>query len=230
MKQRWTTFFAAAVLVASLACGAAPDVEEEQVPSSFEEWLEQAEEGDARAQYMVGLEYGIGRDVVRDDTEAVRWFRLAADQGHASAQYMVGVAYGDSQVIPQDVAEAVRWYRLAADQGFAAAQFNLGNVYSNGEGVPQDDAEAVRWYRLAADQGFAAAQFNLGVKYSNGEGVPQDDVQAYMWFNLFASRTTGEGRDEAVELRDRVANRLTPDQRAEAQRLAREWDEAHPRD
>jgi len=50
-----------------------------------------------------------------------------------------------------------------------------------------------------------------------------------MWFNLSASRSSGELRDDAASNRDRVANRLTPDQRAEAQRLAREWDEAHPR-
>jgi len=81
----------------------------------------------------------------------------------------------------------------------------------------------VRWFRLAADQGMANALFNLGA-------MAAGDVQAYMWFNLSASRTTGEDRDKAVENRDRVANRLTPNQRTEAQRLAREWDEAHPRD
>jgi hypothetical protein len=96
--------------------------------------------------------------------------------------------------------------------------------------VPDDDEEAVRWYRLAADQGDGNAQYNLGVMYDNGDGVPQDDVQAYMWFSLAASRSTGTERATATEWRDRVANRLTPDQLAEGQRLAREWDEAHPRD
>jgi len=51
-----------------------------------------------------------------------------------------------------------------------------------------------------------------------------------MWFNIAVSRETGISRDAAVLDRDRIANLLTPDQRAEAQRLAREWDEAHPRD
>ena len=103
-------------------------------------------------------------------------------------------------------------------------------MYANGRGVPQDDAEAVRWSRLAADQGYAAAQYNLGLMYANGEGVSQDDVTAHMWFNLAASRLTGEDRDRAVENRDIAAERLNSDQRAEAQRLAREWDAAHPRD
>ncbi len=51
-----------------------------------------------------------------------------------------------------------------------------------------------------------------------------------MWFNLAASRSTGERRDESVNNRDRAAGQLTPDGLNEAQRLAREWDAAHPRE
>ena len=87
----------------------------------------------------------------------------------------------------------------------------------------------MRWYRLAADQGHADAQYNLGFMYANGEGVPQDYVQAYLWFNLAASRVTGDTREEEVQHRGLAADQLTPDDRSEAHRLAREWDAAHPR-
>jgi TPR repeat protein len=126
--------------------------------------------------------------------------------------------------------EAVRWYRLAADQGNATARANLGVMYADGQGVPQDYVEAVRWYRLAADQGHARAQGNPGVMYGTGDGVPQDYVQAHMWSNLAASRMTGEDRERAVENRDRAADQLTPAALNEAQRLARDWDAAHPRE
>ena len=66
--------------------------------------------------------------------------------------------------------------------------------------------------------------------YLNGAGVPQDDVQAHMWFNLAASRMTGEDRESAVEARDQMAEELTPDDLNQAQRLARDWDAAHPRE
>ena len=118
-----------------------------------------------------------------------------------------------------DYAEAARWYRLAADQGCAGAQSNLGIMCANGQGVAQDYAEAVRWYRLAADQGFASAQNNLGSMYNNDQGVPQDYVRAHVWFNLSAA----QGIQDAVENRNLVAERMTPAQIAEAQRLAREW-------
>jgi hypothetical protein len=244
MPQRWTTCFAAVVLVASLACGAAPgaedepvssnstgnlDVEEEQVPLSFEELLEQAEQGDVEAQWNLGLMYANGEGVPEDDEEAVRLFRLAADQGNANGQYRLGLMYVNGEGVPEDDEEAVRWWRLAADQGHVYGQFGLGVRYENGEGVPQDDAKAIHWYRLAAEQGYANGQYRLGLMYRSGLGVPQDDVEAYKWFNLAASRSTGITRISAVEARDQVANRLTPEQRAEAQRLAREWDEAHRR-
>ena len=119
--------------------------------------------------------------------------------------------------------------RASAEQGDASAQNRLGIMYADGLGVPQDDAEAARLYRLAAEQGNAPAQYNLGVMYDAGRGVPQDDVQAHMWLNLAASRVTSEQREIAVRGRDNVADRMTPDDRSEAQRLAREWDAAHPR-
>ena len=82
----------------------------------------------------------------------------------------------------------------------------------------------------AVEQGYASAQGNLGSMYANGTGVPQDHVLAHMWFNLAASRSTGESRDDAVQNRDIVAGLMNPTQLAEAQRLAREWDAAHPRE
>ena len=63
-----------------------------------------------------------------------------------------------------------------------------------------------------------------------GQGISQEDVQAHRWFNLAASRATGEQRGDAVENRDIVAGRMDPTQIGEAQRLARAWDAAHPRE
>ena len=121
--------------------------------------------------------------------------------------------------------------RARAEQGDAEAQSAMGLLYSNGRGVPQDSAEAVRLWRLAAEQGAAHAQHKLGLSYYDGDGVPQDYLQAHMWLNLSASRITGDYRyrEEVVRRRDDVAARMTPEQIAEAQRIAREWDEAHPR-
>ncbi len=119
-----------------------------------------------------------------------------------------------------DYATALKELRPLAEQGDAEAQCNLGYMYKGGKGVPQDDAEAARWYRLAAVQGLDRAQFNLGIMYATGRGVQQDYVQAYLWFSLAAA----QGHGSAQKFRDNVlAEDMTPAQRAEAQRLAREW-------
>lgn len=83
----------------------------------------------------------------------------------------------------------------------------------------------------AVDPENTTAQFNLGGQYATGQGVPRDYVQAHMWFSLAASRSPmGELHDMAVEARDKIASVLSPEQIAEAQRLAHEWDAAHPRE
>jgi TPR repeat protein len=156
--------------------------------AALREFMPLAKQGNASAQFNLGVMYDNGQGVPQDYKEAVRWYRLAADQGNASAQSNLGVGYANGQGVPQDYKEAVRWYRLAADQGHASAQSNLGVMYDNGQGVPQDYKEAVRWYRLAADQGHASAQFNLGVRYDNGQGVPQDYKEAVRWYRLAADQ------------------------------------------
>ena len=118
----------------------------------------------------------------------------------------------------QDFATAFKLWRPLAAQGSTSAQYNVGLMYDKGEGVPQDYAEAVRWYKLAAAQGLADAQYNLGNMYRLGLGIPQDHVRAHLWLNLAATK----GDSDAVKNRDITAKKMTPQQIAEAQKMARE--------
>ncbi len=118
-----------------------------------------------------------------------------------------------------DYGTALREWKPLAEEGDINAQLMLGFMYDEGAGVPRDAAEAVKWYRKAAEQGYADAQYILGFMYTMGWSGAQDYVQAHMWLTLAAAQ-----RDEAArKFRDRVAKRMTPEQIAEAQRLAREW-------
>ena len=166
----------------------------------------------------------------RNSTQAAAWFNKAADQGNPGSLDALGVMYRDGIGVRQDFALALRMFRTAADQGLAAAQANLGWMYYYGRGALQDYAQAVAWFRKAADQGEARGQSGLGLMYGTGLGVPQDFVLAYMWFNLAAYRAEGSPREEsagirdmAVKSRDMTAAQMTPDQIAEAQKMAREW-------
>jgi len=120
----------------------------------------------------------------------------------------------------------VKWYRLAAAQGYATAEYSLGAAYEKGQGVPQDYQEAVKWYRLAAAQGNELAQVNLGVMYTRGRGVRPDFVRAYMWFNLAAAALGGDSGDTATKNRNRIASKMTAEQIATAQEMARRCQES----
>jgi S1-C subfamily serine protease len=163
--------------------------------------------------------YKFGQGVPQDYQQAAHWYRLAAEQGDADEQYEVGHLYYTGQGVPQDYRQSAYWWRLAAEQGHANARTNLGVLYYIGRGVLQDYEQAARWWHLAAGQASGEAQSRLGHLYENGQGVPKDFVQAHMWFNLAAA----QGDGPALESRDRLAKLMTPAQRAEAQRLAREW-------
>ena len=118
-----------------------------------------------------------------------------------------------------DYDTALKKFLPLANQGDAAAQYFLGGMYAQGTGVPQDYTEAMKWHRVAADQGDANAQYNLGIMYDKGQGVPQDYIQAYMWTSLAAD----PGDENAVEGLERLEEKMSSDQIAQAQRLAREW-------
>jgi uncharacterized protein len=121
-----------------------------------------------------------------------------------------------------DYATAQKLFTPLAEEGNPDAQRLLGSIYyyaEDGRGAAQDFAEAAKWWRRAANQGITVAQSNLGYMYAHGQGVPQDYVQAYLWFSVAAAR----GDADAADDRDGIAHQMTPDQIAEAQRLAREW-------
>ena len=182
-----------------------------------------AEQGNVDAQVSLGDMHSDGEGVSQNDAEALKWYRRAAEQGDTSAQFILGSRYLNGRGVLQDYAEAARWFRRAGERGDAPSQFNLALMYQWGEGTAQDDTQAVKWYRRAAEQGFPHAQINLGLMYETGRGVAQNLIQAHKWFNLAATRFSASERSGAVRARARVALRLTRDDLAKAQRLAREW-------
>jgi TPR repeat protein len=147
-----------------------------------------AEQGDKRAAFLLGSRFSSGRSGVRDDSEAVRWFSMAAEGGLAEAQYNLGIMYASGRGVPRDYAQAAQWYERAAEQGLAEAQFNLGTLHGLGRGVPRNEVLAVRWLERAARKGLAEAQYNLGALYEHGRGVRLDGHRALEWYRQAADQ------------------------------------------
>ncbi len=145
--------------------------------TEFETTLQQAKQGDVKAQVRLGLMYHDGKGVSRNYAEAVNWYRLAAIKGDAEAQSDLAVMYYDGKGVSRDYAEAVNWFRQAAKKNYAVAQFNLGYLYETGQGVERDSLEAAKWYRLAAGQGYSKAQIGLNRLRDIEEATLSDDLR-----------------------------------------------------
>ena len=70
--------------------------------TALKEFLPLAQQGDAKAQFNMGILYEKGQGVPQDLQEAFRWYYLAAAQGDASTQNVLGMLYEYGQGVPQD--------------------------------------------------------------------------------------------------------------------------------
>ncbi len=92
--------------------------------TALREWRPLAEQGDARAQFNLGVMYKNGQGVPQDYKTAVKWYRLAAEQGNASAQSNLGTMYGNGTGVIQDNVYAHMWFNIAASSGDKDASEN----------------------------------------------------------------------------------------------------------
>lgn len=179
-----------------------------------------AEQGDALAQNIVGRH--------SQGEEAFKWYRLAAEQGNIYSQISLGQAYRYGRGTKQNYSEAIKLFQGAAENGspthIRIAAYSLGTMHDNGEGVQRDFAQARKWYLMAAEQGDVDAMLELSSMYKNGRGVPQDSITAYMWFSLYAANVYVEEPNS----REVAEKDITPADISRAEKMAREWADAHP--
>jgi hypothetical protein len=84
---------------------------------SLPELSKRADQGDARAEYALGMRYANGTDIKRDYRQAKQWFLKAAEQGHIGAQEKVAASFFQGRGSPQDYSKAYFWALLAQAGG-----------------------------------------------------------------------------------------------------------------
>jgi uncharacterized protein len=185
----------------------------------IEKWKPLAEQGKAEAQNELGELYR----VIGNYTEAAEWHKRAAEQGNSEGQYILCWLYRQGHGVVEDFSKAEMWCRRAAVQGHVYAQYQLGWLHRQGYKMIQDYVESAKWYRRAAEQGYGYAQSSLGEMHEKGHGVAKNFIKAHMWFNL----SVANGDEGGSEKRDAVEDKMTSEQIAKAQKLAREWMEKY---
>lgn len=122
-----------------------------------------ADQGDAGAQFALGVSYSAVEGDPQRLELAVEWYRKAAHQNHRLAQFNLGMMFAMGQGVPRDDAAASQWLRRAAEGGDAGAQFQLGNRCHRGSfsqmvsEAAELRIEAFKWFQLAATQGYGNA-------------------------------------------------------------------------
>ena len=119
----------------------------------LKEWRPLAEQGDARAQFNLGVMYFNGDGLPPDVGKAVQWYRAAADQGYGPAQANLAFMYETGQGVLQNYIDAYKWLTLAASAGVADADDKSASLA--GKMTVQQIAEAKRaaaaWRPLIAE-------------------------------------------------------------------------------
>lgn len=137
--------------------------------TAFRELLPFAKAGDPKIQFIIGTMYANTQGVPKSDSDAVKWYQLAAAGGLADAQNNLAFMYANGTGVHISPPEAVKWWILAAHQGQINAQYNLGVMYQTGQGIAKNDIEAARWYQRAASQGSAKAKDQLRQMVDSGQ-------------------------------------------------------------
>jgi len=150
----------------------------------FEEYLNLAKAGDAKAQFKVFF-------------ACIDGFINNEKSNHESV-------YGnlDKNLIKEHCTDYIAWGIAAANQGFNQAQFYLGRYYLHGQGVEKDIEQALYWFQLAAEnENHGGAEDYLGDAYKNGNGVEKNINQAIYWYELAAKKGNPYARTKLRQLR-----------------------------
>jgi hypothetical protein len=99
-------------------------------PRSPEDLRKLADQGDADAQWQMGVRYHDGEGVAQDDAQAVRWFQRAAEQGNVAAQGALGAYYWRGRGVPEDLSKAYFWSAIAVAQGDEISKSRLEGLAS----------------------------------------------------------------------------------------------------
>ncbi|WML90718.1 hypothetical protein RCF98_17350 [Thiothrix lacustris] len=84
-----------------------------------------AEQGDAKAQYKLAMQYRKGDSSPANIQQSLEWQKKSAQAGYVEAQYGLGLLYANGQYVAEDAQQARNWFQQAASQGHVAARLAL---------------------------------------------------------------------------------------------------------
>ncbi|MFI3227963.1 MAG: MobP3 family relaxase [Clostridia bacterium] len=161
-----------------------------------------AEDGNAFAQYFMGLEYQKSELVLPDVKKSAYYIELASQQNYPLAQFELGrlLLANDTEI--RDISRGETWLEKSADLGNESAIKFLAHEYLTGENLEKSVDSAINLYKKLADSGDDFSQYMLGkLLFSN------DDVEQSMEYLKLSSE---QGNPYAELFSSRIEQNIDP--------------------
>jgi uncharacterized protein len=168
-----------------------------QIPEAIAAWRKAADKGSTSAMVELGVLYGTGSGVARDEDQARKLFERAAQAGNPRGVTNLAALSGGGA--SSDPARARELLAKAAETN-PEAQYQLGLMLADGNGGAQDDAGARRLFEKAAAQNHPGALERMGVFTQEGRGGPKDASAAKSYYE----RASALGDEDAKKALKRI--------------------------
>jgi TPR repeat protein len=170
-----------------------------QMPEAIAAWRKAADKGSTSAMVELGVLYGEGSGVARDEAQARKLFERAAEAGNPRGVTNLA-ALGGGGVASSDPARARQLLAKAAETN-AEAQYQLGLMMEDGTGGPADDAAARTLFEKAAAQNHPGALERMGAFSQSGRGGPKDSDAAKAYYEKAAALGNEDAKKALERLR-----------------------------
>jgi uncharacterized protein len=168
----------------------------QQMPEAMAAWRKAADKGSSSAMVELGVLYGTGAGVPKDEDQARKLFERAAQAGNPRGISNLAALSGAGGA-PSDPAKARELLGRAAETN-PEAQYQLGLMLANGTGGAQDDNRARSLFEKAAAQNHPAALEEMGEFTEQGRGGPKDKDAAKAYYER-ASALGDENAKKALK-------------------------------
>jgi uncharacterized protein len=168
-----------------------------QTTQAIAAWRKAADKGSTSAMVELGVLYGTGAGVAKDEAQARKLFERAAEAGNPRGVTNLAALGGGAA--PSDPARARELLAKAAETN-AEAQYQLGLMLADGTGGEKDEAGARALFEKAAAQNHPGALLQMGAFTEAGRGGPKDATAAKAYYQ----RAADLGDDEAKKALKRM--------------------------
>ena len=169
----------------------------QRMPDAIAAWRKASDKGSTSAMVELGVLYGTGTGVAKDEEQARKLFQRAADAGNPRGASNLAALGSASK--PADPAHTRELLAKAAETS-AEAQYQLGLMLAVGTGGPKDDVGARELFEKAAAQNHPGALVQMGAFAEAGRGGPKDQAAAKSYYE----RAAALGEEDAKKALERM--------------------------